>query len=138
MNKHLCATGLLLATLLSIGHGAAAGHQPASQLAGIAPCKGLHHSIKEAMRTMSVCITQDNPPASCGRADMDVQRFNNNENKLPKARHAQEYWEGKLRNNGNPGTWRLVYLVTMGKTKNKVEARYYTPDHYVTFCKLDG
>ena len=112
------------------------GALPAAQ-AGTPACKGLHTSVKEAMRTMSVCITMDNPPLACNRQDMDVQRFNNDEKKLPKSRPPQEYWEGKLRDGPNAGTWRLVYLVTMGMTKNKVDARYYTKDHYETFCKID-
>ncbi|WP_245156344.1 ribonuclease domain-containing protein [Agrilutibacter solisilvae] len=109
---------------------------PAAQAAPPA-CKGLHTSVKEAMRTMSVCITMNNPPADCNHAGMDVQRFNNDEKKLPKASPPQEYWEGKLRDGGAAGTWRLVYLVTMGTTKNKVDARYFTNDHYASFCKIN-
>lgn len=133
MNKTIAtrriSTGALTACLLL-------GALPAAQ-AGTPACKGLHSSVKEAMRTMSVCITMDNPPLACNRQDMDVQRFNNDEKKLPKSRPPQEYWEGKLRDGPVAGTWRLVYLVTMGTTKNKVDARYFTNDHYNTFCKID-
>lgn len=100
-------------------------------------CTSLPPDIKEAMRTMSFCITATDPVAECGRNGMDVQIFSNNEGKLPNAGRGQVYWEGKIRQNtGAAGQRRLVYLVTDG-TKKVVAARYYTPDHYANFCTIN-
>ncbi|MGO1068524.1 ribonuclease domain-containing protein [Lysobacter sp. CA199] len=100
-------------------------------------CKSLPPDIKEAMRSMSFCMTSTQPVAECGRLGLDVQVFNNGEGKLPNAGRGQEYWEGKIRHDGAAGTRRLVYLMTMGARKNIVETRYYTPDHYATFCQIN-
>lgn len=98
-------------------------------------CGSLPPDIREAKRDMSVCITMANPLADCGRMGLDVQIFSNNEGKLPKAGRGQVYWEGKIRTaTGAAGQRRLVYLVTDGAQKKVIEARYYSPDHYVTFC----
>lgn len=100
-------------------------------------CKSLPPDIKEAMRNMSFCMTATDPVIECGRNGMDVQTFDNNEGKLPNPGRGQEYWEGKIRHDGAAGTRRLVYLMTMGSRKNIVEKRYYTPDHYATFCEIN-
>lgn len=100
-------------------------------------CKSLPPDIKEAMRNMSFCMTAVAPIVECGHTGMDVQVFNNDEGKLPNAGRGQEYWEGKIRRDGAAGTRRLVYLMTMGERKNIVSKRYYTPDHYVTFCEIN-
>ncbi|QWP76208.1 hypothetical protein J5226_21885 [Lysobacter sp. K5869] len=99
-------------------------------------CTSLPPDIREAMRTMSFCITAVDPVAECGRAGMDVQIFSNNEGKLPNAGRGQVYWEGKIRkDNGDAGLRRLVYLVNDG-TKKTIAMRYYTPDHYANFCEI--
>ena len=100
-------------------------------------CRSLPPDIKEAMRDMSYCMTMVNPVVECGRQGMDVQVFNNDQGKLPNAGRGQEYWEGKIRRDGAAGTRRLVYLMTMGVRKNIVQARYYSPDHYATFCQIN-
>ncbi|MBT2746909.1 MULTISPECIES: ribonuclease domain-containing protein [unclassified Lysobacter] len=100
-------------------------------------CKVLPPDIKEAMRTMSFCMTVADPAAECGRQGMDVQVFDNDEGKLPNPGRGQEYWEGKIRHDGAAGTRRLVYLMTMAARKNVVVKRYYTPDHYATFCLIN-
>lgn len=101
-------------------------------------CKSVPPDIKEAMRTMSFCITEADPTPGCRAAGMDVKIFNNNEGKLPNAGRGQEYWEGKiLKDVGVPGQRRLVYLVNAGAKKNVVQTRYYTPDHYANFCELN-
>ncbi|MFK3650611.1 ribonuclease domain-containing protein [Lysobacter enzymogenes] len=97
-------------------------------------CGSLPPDIRDAKRDMSVCITMANPLADCGRLGLDVQIFSNNEGRLPKAGRGQVYWEGKIRAaTGAAGQRRLVYLVTDG-TKKVIEAKYYSPDHYATFC----
>ncbi|BAV98886.1 ribonuclease domain-containing protein [Lysobacter enzymogenes] len=100
-------------------------------------CGSLPPDIRDAKRDMSVCITMANPLADCGRMGLDVQIFSNNEGRLPAAGRGQLYWEGKIRAaTGAAGQRRLVYLVTDG-TKKVINARYYSPDHYVTFCSTN-
>lgn len=101
-------------------------------------CQSLPPDIKEAMRNMSYCITVPNPVVNCGATGLDVQVYHNDPSKLPNAGRGQQYWEGKIRmSTGAAGQRRLVYLVTMGEKKNVVEKRYYTPDHYTTFCEIN-
>ncbi|MEI2454461.1 ribonuclease domain-containing protein [Lysobacter firmicutimachus] len=130
MNAKL-ATPVLLAVL------AAAPALAQADAAKPPVCRSLPPDIKEAMRTMSYCITNPNPIPECARAGMDVQVYNNDPAKLPRAARGQQYWEGKIRkDDGAAGERRLVYLVTMGERKNVVAMRYYTPDHYRTFCEI--
>ncbi|WP_363796446.1 ribonuclease domain-containing protein [Lysobacter firmicutimachus] len=130
MNAKL-ATPVLLAVL------AAAPALAQADAAKPPVCRSLPPDIKEAMRNMSYCITNPNPIPECARAGMDVQVYNNDPAKLPRAARGQQYWEGKIRkDDGAAGERRLVYLVTMGERKNVVAMRYYTPDHYRTFCEI--
>lgn len=98
-------------------------------------CGDLPSDIRDAKRSMSVCITMANPVVNCGNSGLDVQIFSNNEGRLPKAGRGQVYWEGKIRAaTGAAGQRRLVYLVTDGAQKKIIDAKYYSPDHYATFC----
>ncbi|WP_064750071.1 hypothetical protein [Lysobacter antibioticus] len=88
------------------------------------------------MRNMSCCIANPNPIPECARAGMDV-RAGLQQRPGQAAARGQQHWEGKIRkDDGAAGARRQVYLVTMGERKNVVAMRYYTPDHYRTFCEI--
>lgn len=99
-------------------------------------CKNFPKYIKEAERNFSVCITDPVHGENCGPRGMDVQIFLNSEHKLPHAGGGQLYYEGKVirENEPNAGTKRLVYLTQAGR--KQIVKKYYTPDHYDTFCKI--
>lgn len=101
-------------------------------------CGTLPAYVREAARNMSYCITMPNPIAACGAAAVDVQVFGNGERRLPQAGRGQTYYEGKARREpGDPaGTYRLVFLVTDGAKKSIVDKRYYSADHYGSFCTI--
>lgn len=101
-------------------------------------CGALPDYVREASRDMAYCITMPNPIAACGPTAVDVQVFGNAEGRLPQAGRGQTYYEGKARRNpgGPAGTYRLVYLVTNGTTKSVIENRYYSADHYGSFCSI--
>ncbi|CBA14972.1 hypothetical protein XACN24_01855 [Xanthomonas albilineans] len=101
-------------------------------------CSILPNYIRDASRDMAYCLTMPSPIAACGNAQLDVQVFGNNEGRLPKSGNGQTYYEGKARlpQNDQAGTYRLVFLVTDGKKKKAIEQRYYSADHYATFCTI--
>jgi guanyl-specific ribonuclease Sa len=101
-------------------------------------CGTLPSYVRDAERTLAYCITTENPITACGATDVDAQVFGNNEGRLPGAGRGQLYYEGKARQQagGPAGTYRLVYLVTEGKKKQVVEQRYYSADHYQSFCAI--
>jgi guanyl-specific ribonuclease Sa len=101
-------------------------------------CGTLPPYVRETVRDLNYCITVPDPIAACGRAAVDVQVFDNAEGRLPRAGRGQTYYEGKARRDpgGPAGTYRLVYLVTDGAKKSVVDKRYYSADHYVTFCAI--
>ena len=101
-------------------------------------CGALPSYVREAMRDVAACITMPNPIVACGAGAVDVQVFGNGERRLPQAGRGQTYYEGKARRDpgGPAGTYRLVYLVTDGAKKSVVDKRYYSADHYVTFCAI--
>lgn len=101
-------------------------------------CGALPTYVREAARDMAYCITMPNPIAACGPTQVDVQVFSNAEGRLPKAGKGQTYYEGKARRDpgGPAGTYRLVFLVTDGKAKSTIAQRYYSADHYTTFCAV--
>ncbi len=101
-------------------------------------CGALPDYVREAARDMAYCITMPAPIAACGKTAVDVQVFDNAEGRLSKAGSGQTYYEGKARQNpgGAAGTYRLVFLVTDGKTKSVIDNRYYSADHYASFCSI--
>lgn len=106
--------------------------------AKVVPCKSLPQYVREAERSFAYCIAVADPIAQCGRADLDVREFGNAEDRLPRAGKGQQYYEARARrHDGAPaGTYRLVYLVTHGTAKQVIDARYYSADHYDSFCVL--
>lgn len=64
--------------------------------------------------------------------------FQNREGKLPAAGRNEVYYEYYLGYDGNngPGSHRAVLLVQEAKAKRRLMERYYTQDHYETFCGL--
>ncbi|WP_369934781.1 ribonuclease domain-containing protein [Xanthomonas tesorieronis] len=104
----------------------------------ITNCGTLPTYVREAVRDLNYCITMPNPIAACGHNAVDVQIFNNDEGRLPRAGRGQTYYEGKARRDagGPAGTYRLVFLVTDGAKKSVVNQRYYSADHYGTFCMI--
>lgn len=103
----------------------------------VPPCSQLPHDIREASRDFNDCLRTPNPTASCGRQGLDVQVFDNHEGRLPRAGRGQVYWEAKaVKDHGpRPGRNRLVYLTTDNPVRD-ILARYYSADHYDSFCKL--
>ena len=103
-----------------------------------ATCGALPDYVREAARDMAYCVTMPAPIAACGHTAVDVQVFGNDEGRLSKAGNGQTYYEGKARQNpgGAAGTYRLVFLVTDGKTKSVIDNRYYSADHYESFCSI--
>ncbi|QSQ45925.1 hypothetical protein ISN34_03200 [Xanthomonas translucens pv. translucens] len=105
-----------------------------------AGCGVLPTYVREAMRDVSACITMPNPIVACGAGAgaVDVQVFGNGERRLPQAGRGQTYYEGKARRDpgGPAGTYRLVYLVTDGAKKSVIDKRYYSADHYLSFCTI--
>ncbi|AVY68247.1 ribonuclease domain-containing protein [Xanthomonas translucens] len=101
-------------------------------------CGALPTYVREAMRDVSACITMPNPIVACGAGAVDVQVFGNGERRLPQAGRGQTYYEGKARRDpgGPAGTYRLVYLVTDGAKKSVIDKRYYSADHYLSFCTI--
>ncbi|UYC12716.1 ribonuclease domain-containing protein [Xanthomonas sp. CFBP 8445] len=101
-------------------------------------CSALPTYVRDAARDMAYCITMANPIAACGSTQVDVQVFGNAEGRLPKAGKGQTYYEGKARRDpgGAAGTYRLVFLATDGKAKSTIAQRYYSADHYTTFCAV--
>ncbi|GLQ95515.1 ribonuclease domain-containing protein [Dyella acidisoli] len=104
--------------------------------AAIPECGRLPVRVRDASRDMSFCLTAIQPPAGvCGGDGVDVQPFGNNENRLPRAGRGQGYYEGKARqDDGSAGTDRLVFLVTDSASKTYINEKYYSSDHYETFC----
>ena len=103
-----------------------------------AACGTLPDYVREATRDMAYCVTMPAPIAACGPAAVDVQVFGNAEGRLPQAGRGQTYYEGKARQNpgGAAGAYRLVFLLTDGKTKSVIDNRYYSADHYESFCSI--
>ena len=101
-------------------------------------CGTLPTYAREAARDMAYCVTMPNPIAACGAGAVDVQVFGNGERRLPQAGRGQTYYEGKARRDpgGAAGTYRLVFLVTDGAKKSVIDKRYYSADHYVSFCTI--
>lgn len=63
--------------------------------------------------------------------------FNNNEGLLPAAGRGEVYREydlGGPRDGNNRGAHRAVLRVQEGKDRGRIQAQYYTQDHYRTFC----
>ena len=64
--------------------------------------------------------------------------FNNNEKRLPAAGKDEVYYEYYLGigGDGGPGSHHAVLLVQTPTGKRKLVERYYTQDHYTSFCSL--
>jgi ribonuclease T1 len=64
--------------------------------------------------------------------------FNNNEGRLPPIDKDQVYYEYYLGigGDGGPGSHRAVLLVQTPAGKRKLVERYYTQNHYTSFCTL--
>jgi ribonuclease T1 len=100
-------------------------------------CGKLPSYVVEAGRDFRICITGPATPGiNCGPTGFDMQVFDNDLGRLPKAGKGQVYYEGKIRqpNVPGPGTKRWVDLTELSQGKTVIKAQYYTPDHYITFC----
>lgn len=108
-----------------------------AEAAKVPPCGPLPAYVRDADRTMSACVTSNYTfPVGC-KKELDIQEFNNNEGKLPTPGNGQSYLEGKARHEDGPaGTNRFVFLVenTASGTKMKIDQKYYSSDHYQSFC----
>jgi len=104
--------------------------------AQIPACSNLPSYVREANRNMAYCVTTPQPVIECGRTHLNLRVFNNDENRLPRAGRGQTYYEGRAQRDpgGQPGAYRLVFLVTDGRSV--IEERYYSPDHYDSFCSI--
>lgn len=104
----------------------------------IPQCGNFPDYVREAIRNMAYCVTVEQPIAECGRAYINLEVFGNNENRLPAAGRGQVYYEGRAQRDpgGDAGAYRLVFLVTEGKSKSVIEQRYYSPNHYGGFCSF--
>nr|WP_256046890.1 ribonuclease domain-containing protein [Xanthomonas translucens] len=77
----------------------------------------------------------------CARSHARCVRLHHHaqsDRRLPQAGRGQTYYEGKARRDpgGPAGTYRLVYLVTDGAKKSVIDKRYYSADHYLSFCTI--
>ncbi len=99
-------------------------------------CGKLPTFVREAERNLAYCITTDPASADCRAAN--VEGFANNEGRLPTAGRGQAYRAGRAQHPqaDPPGRNRVVFLVTEGDRKPIIESRYFTSDHYATFCSL--
>ncbi|MBU8978227.1 MULTISPECIES: ribonuclease domain-containing protein [unclassified Lysobacter] len=104
--------------------------------AKVPECGRLPTFVREAERNLAYCITTDAGAADCRAAN--VEAFANNEGRLPAAGRGQAYRAGRAQHPqaDPPGRNRVVFLVTEGQRKPIIEARYFTSDHYATFCSL--
>ena len=101
----------------------------------ITPCGSkIPSDVREAVRALNFCMTDN----VCTGLNAIV--FNNSQKRLPSIGHNQQYYEGRVGEDrsGGPGKRRLVYLV-QGTAKSSdavVLERYFTANHYETFCKI--
>ena len=98
-----------------------------------AVCGAVPSDAKDPIRNLSACLT--GLVGAC--SGLDKQVFNNSEGKLPAAGKNETYYEGKVGVDraGAAGVRRLVFLV-LGGEKPKILHRYFSTDHYTTFCAL--
>lgn len=104
--------------------------------AKVPPCGKLPTFVREAERNLAYCITTNAGSADCRAAN--VEGFANNEGRLPTAGRGQSYRAARAQHPqaDPPGRNRVVFLVTDGDRKSIIDARYFTSDHYATFCAL--
>lgn len=102
-------------------------------------CKSLPRDIREASRQFNDCLRTENPTANCGPSGLNVQVFDNDEHRLPKAGNGQTYYEARATTPPRPmpGASRLVFLTNDSGGRPDIVARYYSADHYTSFCSLD-
>lgn len=126
IHKHLIILSIALGS--SLGNVACAGTPP--------ECRKLPADVREAGREFTDCLRTSDPTASCGPAGLNVQIFGNDEGRLPKARNGQTYYEARaVKEHGPmPGANRLVFLTNDAGGKRDIVARYYSANHYDSFC----
>jgi guanyl-specific ribonuclease Sa len=133
MRKIRYAVGLavlasLMAPLAQASESLAQGKVPA--------CGKVPAFVRDAERTLAYCITTDPGAASCKEANFEG--FANNEGRLPAAGHGEEYRAGRAQNPqvDAAGRNRVVFRANQAERKSIIVARYFTSDHYETFCEL--
>jgi ribonuclease T1 len=97
-------------------------------------CKPTPPDATEVARDFRPCLVSNR---YCAAVD-GVQVFGNAEKRLPSARTGQTYYEarvGKDRYKAG-GKRRLVFLINGVKGRAAVQARYFSGDHYGTFCEM--
>ena len=122
------ATLLLAASIVLAAHAATAARAPD-------PCGKLSNETREAARSLAACITT----GMCDSA-LQEREFSNNEGILPKSALNQRYMEARVgaARDDSGGVKRLVFLVqgTRGGSSEAVLEKYYTGDHYRSFCRV--
>ncbi|ENX35939.1 hypothetical protein F889_00638 [Acinetobacter colistiniresistens] len=106
-----------------------------SVFAAIPDCGKLPDYVREFDRNMRVCVKNANM-CGTGKDKIVTQVFSNNEGKLPKLKSPFSYVEGKYFEQGQFDKYNKFRLVVKVDGGNNFSERYYTSDHYITFCKL--
>lgn len=130
--KFVIVAAALLAAALTI--------EPASAFK-VPDCKGGGPpDAKSAAAAFSYYVKGN---GACGAAsDIDgCALFGNAEKRLPRAGKGEDYYEARVGEDrfGGAGKRRLVFLIT-GTYRSRdalIVAKYFTPDHYETFCRMD-
>lgn len=125
MNKYL---KMLLFTIFTV--------PITTQVYAVDKCGLLPDYIREFNRNMQVCVKDS---TKCGEGDykIETQVFNNDPTVLPRAPSGSYYLEGKYKvkeDRDLKNKFRLVYLLDKSENINK---KYYSSDHYETFCELN-
>lgn len=125
--KIRCYPLLLMSALLS---------NIAYSASDIPDCKKLPNYIREFDRSMKVCL-KDKENCGIGENKIVTQEFSNNEGKLPKLKKPFSYMEGKYSQPNKHDKNNQFRMVVKVDTENNYSLRYYTTDHYRSFCKLN-
>jgi guanyl-specific ribonuclease Sa len=98
------------------------------------PCGAVGKDVVEVQRNLRSCLASN---VACA-AVQGLQVFNNNERRLPAAGHNQAYYEARVGTDhaGAGGVRRVVDLAQGAKGSASVLDKYYSADHYATFCEL--
>lgn len=107
-----------------------------SVFSAIPDCKNLPNYIREFDRSMKVCV-KDKTKCVIEENKIVTQEFSNNEGKLPKLKKPFSYIEGKYAEQGEHDKDNKFRLVAKIDEKNNFSERYYTSDHYLSFCKIN-
>jgi guanyl-specific ribonuclease Sa len=120
-----------LVTLLAICSGATG---PAFAGGPRSCSRGDERFIGQSKSDFLTCLKSNNPARERACEGLHLDVFDNNKKKLPRAGRGQTYYESRV--TGKPDENRLVFLVDGDRPKVAVQSRYYSKDHYDSFCEL--